>query len=1151
MSAPDPSRPGEARHRSRWTWDSVAWGSHCVDCYPGNCSYRLYVRDGKVVREEVAGAGEPSSGSLPDGLPLGCNKGAAWSAQIEGPDRVRWPMRRVGERGSGAWERLSWDDALDAVADVLVDTIEADGPGAILREGTPQVGVGLAPDRFVHLLGGTVTDLNGAINDFANGLHITFGKSNPVYSPRSVFEADVLLLWHINPAYTLIPVYHWMTEARYRGAEVVLFSPDVNPTHSHVDYAVPVRWGADAAVVLAMCQVVVAEGLVDEGFVATQTDLSLLVRTDTERFLRESDVVAGGHEEQFFHLDPGRGVVPADRANLLCDYEPALRGRTTVTLADGGEVVVAPLFERVASLLADYTPEAAAEVAGTHPETIRTVARKVAAGRTYAAIGGGAEKLYHGDLFQRSAHLLLGLTGNWGRPGAGTTSWSVPHGDGSLLTSAKRTPGPEGAEVVLALLESLAAAVKASDPTMSDELAAFALHRGPLADKAMVPPFFFWYWHAGFAERLNNTAWGDPTMKRTYDEYVQEALDEGWWAGFDRPGPDDTPRVLIECGGNILRRTRGGGRLLLEHLWPKLELIVTIDFRMSLTALHSDVVLPAAQPYEKVGTHMPSMELTLSDSAVEPVDDALPEWEIFAGLCRAVERRAAARGLEHFRHSGGARRRYDKLWAAFTLKGVLRTTEHVVDETIRDAAYAGILPEGTTLESLRESGRMNFTGWGVTAFGQSQAADWQDDVRTVVPWSNHVEKGDPYPTLTRRAQFLVEHPWFVEAGEDLPCHKEPPQMGGPGRYWMTTGHNRWSIHAMNMANPWLIQTHRGEPHVVVHPEDAAREGIADHQPVRVSNEAGSFVVRAKLSPTQRPGGVTVYSGWDGHQFPGWNPPSDVEPSLVKHLGLAAGYGHLRYGPMEWQPVPCDRPVAVDIEAVVAGGGGGGGPPPPPPGGGGRGRPPPPPARPGAPASPHHDTTGMAVAPETKVLAHERPTVFHRRGIDEPVRRVAGERSRQGRGDVRHGRRDRHSADLHRQGLQPGAHRNRHADPVVARQPRQLEPRDPTHSQLVGAGDRLGGGPTQPLRLSRPPLHHVRVEQDGRHWSSQSAPVEKRSSSSAALTATPESRPLRPAGPPAGTRRATGRPLLVMSTSSPAATSSSRARMRAFTSVAVI
>jgi len=82
-------------------------------------------------------------------------------------------------------------------------------------------------------------------------------------------------------------------------------------------------------------------------------------------------------------------------------------------------------------------------------------------------------------------------------------------------------------------------------------------------------------------------------------------------------------------------------------------------------------------------------------------------------------------------------------------------------------------------------------------------------------------------------------------------------MGGDHPFVLLSGHNRWSVHAMNMGNPVLLQTHRGEPHIVVNDLDAARLGIADHDRVSVSNDVGSFVVRAKTTGAQPPGVVTV------------------------------------------------------------------------------------------------------------------------------------------------------------------------------------------------------------------------------------------------------------------------------------------------------
>ncbi len=531
-------------------------------------------------------------------------------------------------------------------------------------------------------------------------------------------------------------------------------------------------------------------------------------------------------------------------------------------------------------------------------------------------MGMGANKAYHSDLYQRTMNLLLALTANWGRNGSGINCWAATQVDGQMITGMKAVPGAEGAEQVLQTLESLDEITRSTDPTMTDELVAAELTRTVGATgRQIVPPAFLWYWHAGYKERWNNPVFNDPAMKRSFDDYFQEAMSEGWWAGVARPEPDKPPRVLIECGGNILRRTRGGRATILENLWPKLAKVVTIEIRMSATALQSDIVLPAAQHYEKVGMDIPIMGVVMSDAAVEPMGESKPEWEMFRDLCLAVERRAAARGLTEFTHRDGTVRRYDEMWGKFTLDGAFDTQERVADEAIRDGAYAGVLPPGTDLAKVRENGAVRFTDWGRFFMAKGQAAPWPEEGKPYSALSYHVDRGDPYPTLTRRAQFLIEHPWFVEAGEDLPVHKDAPMMGGDRPFRMTTGHNRWSIHAMNMVNPHLIQTHRGEPHAVINPGDAERLGIADHQNVRVFNDVGSFVVRAKLSGAQRPNGVTVYNGWDPFQFEGWAAPNEVEPGMVKYLGFAGGYGHLRYSPLEWQPVPTDRCIFIDIEPV--------------------------------------------------------------------------------------------------------------------------------------------------------------------------------------------------------------------------------------------
>jgi nitrate reductase alpha subunit len=356
-------------------------------------------------------------------------------------------------------------------------------------------------------------------------------------------------------------------------------------------------------------------------------------------------------------------------------------------------------------------------------------------------------------------------------------------------------------------------------------------------------------------------------------------------------------------------------KAVLENLWPQLTKVVCVDYRMSQTALYADIVLPAAQHYEKTGFGMPgpyTMFLSLGQAAVAPHAEARAEWEMFGALCKSIAERAKQREIESFMHSSGVPRRYDDLWDLFTLDGTLVDGESFAREALADAVASGNMPEDTTLESFHKKGHCHYNDWAFIAMAKAIASPFPKN-ETLSPLRNHVELGHPYPTLTRRAQFLLDHPWYREAGEDLPVHKEPPAMGGDHPFRLSGGHARWSNHAMNMTNPVMLETHRGKPFVLINDEVARGKGIEDDSLVRIWNDVGDFVVPARTSPAQRPNGLTVYNGFEGFMFPGGKGSNEVEPGMVKWLHLVGDYGHLLYSPTEWQPVPFDRCIHVDCE----------------------------------------------------------------------------------------------------------------------------------------------------------------------------------------------------------------------------------------------
>ncbi|MCZ7536982.1 MAG: molybdopterin-dependent oxidoreductase [Acidimicrobiia bacterium] len=138
-------RGWEDVYRESWTWDDVVHVTHSRANCISACSLDAYVKDGIVWREEQNANYEQACADVPDFNPRGCPSGCAYSVQMYDPTRIRYPMKRVGERGSGKWQRLSWDEALSEIADKLIDVIVEDGAECIVYDhGTTNADNGIA-----------------------------------------------------------------------------------------------------------------------------------------------------------------------------------------------------------------------------------------------------------------------------------------------------------------------------------------------------------------------------------------------------------------------------------------------------------------------------------------------------------------------------------------------------------------------------------------------------------------------------------------------------------------------------------------------------------------------------------------------------------------------------------------------------------------------------------------------------------------------------------------------------------------------------------------------------------------------------------------------------------------------------------------------
>ncbi len=940
----------EDLHREEWTWDQVTYGTHLVDCYPGNCLWRVYAKDGVVFREEQAAKYPVIDPSGPDFNPRGCQKGASYSLQMYNPDRLKYPMKRAGERGSGKWKRISWDQCLTEIAEGIVDGMASQGPESVIFESGPGNGGWInliAIYRLMMGLGATVLDVDSTIGDFNRGIYETFGKFQFMDSVDGWYFSKLILIWHMNPVYTRIPSYHFISEARYNGAEVVSIAPDYNPSTMHADEYIPVEMGADAALGLAVCQVLMEKGWVDYPFVREQTDLPLLVRTDTGRFLKAAEIDTKARDDQFCFWDEKSGrAVPAPLETLQLPCAPALEGAYTVKLVNGDTVDVRPVFADLrARLDRDYPPEKAAEKCKTHPDTIRRLAEKCykASGKIQVLVGWNSPKYYHGDLIERAMCLVLALTGSFGKKGCGIRGWNESLFEGSLSQTFKTRIGLSTAAEELRIIQGVWNRFKQEDPTRSDEMCSIEQER--IIDRNAFNttiPAFLYYHHSDYKKAWDNRDWHCPTMKRPFAEYYQEAVSKGWWDGYIKPAPDQEPTVYLWAGSNPARKNRGWNKNILGSLWNKYKLIFGFETRWTTTLLYGDYILPCAGFYEKLDTRFPTPHvpwLTLTDRAVKPVGETKIEWEICRLLAEKIEQVARKSGqtvfkprypvqeeAKYFVRHLQTRDRHGNI----DLGDISRAQqmgaddfEQMMEDALSTSVMLGNLPPGTDLAYMRREGIIRFTG--VSLFdpvSMNLATDIKPD-EPIVPLTWHTgERKVPYPTYNRRIQFYIDHPWFLEAGEEMPVHKDNPKIGGDYPLRMTSGHQRWSIHSIWITNEQLLRTHQGRPFMFMSKEDAEKRGIKDGDLVRVFNDFDDFTIHVKVTPTARPekgaampGQVIIYHAWEPFMFPGWKSYDTAIPGMIKWLDLINNYGHLRFWRWNWCANPVDRAISVDVAKV--------------------------------------------------------------------------------------------------------------------------------------------------------------------------------------------------------------------------------------------
>lgn len=851
----------EDLYRRQWTFQTAGRSTHSVNC-TGSCSWKVLVKNGVIWRDEQAADYPAISKSVPDYNPRGCQKGACAADFEYGRQRVKYPLKRVGKRGEGKWQRLSWDQALKEIADKTLDIIQKHGP-EYLNVFTPIPAMSpvsyASGSRLMNLLGGVACTFYDWYCDLPPGEPITWGVQTDVAESADWYNSNYILAWGSNVNVTRIPDAQFLQKARLRrGAKVVVIGPEYNPTAVHADQFVPVRPGSDLAVALAMDHVVIQEQLFDAAYVVEQTDLALLVRDDNGHFLRESDIKTNGSDDVFYVWDRQQGLTQAPKKSLRLDkLSPVLEGSFDADTSDN-PLHVRPVFEHLRNELQDKTPEWAESQSGLDAEVIRTLAREFAHAKPAMIIhGNGVNQWYHNDLANRAMILLTALTGNVGRPGGGFNHY-VGQEKIWPINGWKNLSYPR--------------------PQRSQNTTIWA------------------YWHAEMWK-------GDPLWSEV-KPYLQEAVSKNWMPLWPNGLSKDSPKAMYIWRANWLSQAKGN-EWIVQNLLPKLDLIVTADFRMSSTDLYADYVLPAATWYEKFDLNCTDLTSFLIPftPVIAPFAESKTDWQIFRRLAEKIEKRAKARGFTEYTDNidgKTVKRDLAKLHDQFTLNGSLRKD--------KDAAQF-------ILDNSVETKGLSFNDLIVHPRRFKAASDhWTsplEEGQPYAPFLRYVRDKQPWPTLTGRQQFYIDASWYLKLGIALPTYRAPLNLSKyPLR--LSTPHYRHAIHSTWMMDLTLQRLQWGEPFVYINPEDAKTRDITNHEWVHIKNDNGWLKARARIHPAVTPGQIHLPQGQEMVQF---EDRHNFQAPIRVHINPAqlVRYGHLRFVPNYWGPTGANRDTLVDVQ----------------------------------------------------------------------------------------------------------------------------------------------------------------------------------------------------------------------------------------------
>jgi anaerobic selenocysteine-containing dehydrogenase len=246
---------------------TVVRGACPHDC-PDTCALLVTVENGRAIKVEGAPDHPTTRGTL-------CTKVARYLDRTYASERVLHPLRRVGPKGTGRFERIGWDEALNTISARFKEIAASpDGPQAILPysyAGTMGLLQYCSMDRrFFHKLGASLLDRTICSSAGKAGYAATIGAS--IGTDLEQFEnAKLIVIWGSNPIVSNLHLWSRVQEAKRRGAKLIAIDPYRSQTAEKCHVHLAPLPGTDAALALGVMHVLVAEDLLDHDYIARYT----------------------------------------------------------------------------------------------------------------------------------------------------------------------------------------------------------------------------------------------------------------------------------------------------------------------------------------------------------------------------------------------------------------------------------------------------------------------------------------------------------------------------------------------------------------------------------------------------------------------------------------------------------------------------------------------------------------------------------------------------------------------------------------------------------------------------------------------------------------------------------------------------------------